>query len=51
MSFSYEEFINSKRHTTGNFGFEPVFIPSMAFDFQQHIIAKAVLICATRAFR
>ena len=43
MSFSYEEFINSKRHTTGNFGFEPVFIPSMAFDFQQHIIAKAVL--------
>ena len=43
MSFSYEEFINSKRHTTGNFGFEPVRIPSMAFDFQQHIIAKAVL--------
>ena len=42
MSFSYEEFINSKRHTTGNFGFEPVFIPSMAFDFQQHIITKAV---------
>lgn len=38
----YANFINSKRHTTGNFGFDPVFIPDMAFDFQQWIIEKAV---------
>lgn len=38
----YQEFINSKRHTSGNFGFEPVFIPDSAFDFQQAIITKAI---------
>jgi len=38
----YSEFINSKRHTLGNFGFEPVWMPDSAFDFQQHIITKAM---------
>jgi hypothetical protein len=38
----YEEFLNSKRHSIGDFGFNPNFIPNMAFDFQQFIIEKAV---------
>ena len=39
---TYEEFIKSKEHSSGNFGFNALFIPEMAFDFQQHIIEKAV---------
>lgn len=39
---NYNEFLKSKQHLLGSFGFEPNFIPSMAFDFQQHIIEKAV---------
>jgi hypothetical protein len=39
---NYTEFINTKRHTTGEFGFDAVFIPEIAFDFQQYIIEKAV---------
>lgn len=39
---TYEEFIKSKEHTSGNFGFDALFIPDMAFDFQQYIIEKAV---------
>lgn len=42
MNDKYLDFINSKRHLSGDFGFEPVFMPSMAFDFQQHIIEKAI---------
>lgn len=38
---TYDEFIASKKHTTGNFGFEPVWMPD-AFDFQQAIITKAL---------
>lgn len=38
----YEEFINSKTHSTGNFGFEPIWFPEMAFDFQKHIIERAI---------
>jgi hypothetical protein len=37
----YAEFLNSKRHSIGNFGFDPVWMPESAFDFQQHIITKA----------
>lgn len=39
---TYEEFIASKRHTLGDFGFNPLYYPDMAFDFQRHIIEKAV---------
>lgn len=39
---SYAEFLQKKRHTTDNYGFEPVWMPDCAFDFQQHIIEKAV---------
>lgn len=39
---NYEEFVRSKTHSTGSFGFEPVWMPESAFDFQAHIIGKAV---------
>jgi ERCC4-related helicase len=39
----YMDFINSKKHSSGNFGFDPVFIPDTAFDFQKAIIERAVL--------
>ncbi len=38
----YKKFIESKKHTSGNFGFKPNFIPNIAFDFQRDIITKAV---------
>jgi hypothetical protein len=39
---NYLEFIENKRHTLGEFGFNPNYIPDIAFDFQKHIIEKAV---------
>lgn len=39
---NYQEFLESKRHNLGSFGFEPNFIPDMAFDFQREIITRAV---------
>jgi ERCC4-related helicase len=38
----YTEFLEKKRHTIGNFGFEPNYIPDIAFDFQKYIIEKAI---------
>ena len=38
----YLEFLESKRHTIGNFGFKSNYIPEIAFDFQKFIIEKAV---------
>lgn len=37
----YREFLESKRHNIGDFGFEATYIPDMAFDFQKHIIERA----------
>lgn len=39
---SYEKFLESKKHSLGEFGFEPLFIPDIAFDFQKFVIEKAV---------
>lgn len=39
---NYMEFIQSKRHTSGLHGFDPLWIPDSAFDFQKHIIGKAL---------
>jgi superfamily II DNA or RNA helicase len=39
---SYQEFLQGKKHSIGNFGFEPLWIPDCAFDFQESIISKAV---------
>lgn len=38
----YEQFIASKKHSTGSFGFEPVWMPDSAFDFQKAILTKAI---------
>lgn len=38
----YETFISTKKHSTGEFGFDPVWMPECAFNFQQSIITKAV---------
>ena len=38
----YSAFIQSKRHSLGSHGFDPVWMPDRAFDFQRHIITKAV---------
>ena len=37
----YASFIAKKRHSIGNFGFDPVWMPDCAFDFQRHIISKS----------
>lgn len=42
MNKEYLEFLEKKRHTIGDFGFEPNYIPDMAFDFQKEIIERAV---------
>jgi hypothetical protein len=39
---TYQEFLQSKRHLLGEFGFEPNYFPDIAFDFQNHIIEKAI---------
>jgi len=38
----YLAFLEKKKHSIGDFGFEPNYIPEMAFDFQRFIIEKAV---------
>lgn len=38
----YAAFIESKKHTSGLYGFDPVWIPECAFDFQEFIIRKAI---------
>lgn len=39
---SYAEFIKSKRHTTNSYGFQPGWFPKCGFDYQNHVITKAV---------
>tara|TARA_R110000824_G_scaffold279908_1_gene468001 strand:+ start:54 stop:1418 length:1365 start_codon:yes stop_codon:yes gene_type:complete len=39
----YKEFLESKKHLLGNYGFESNYIPDMAFDFQKEIIKRACL--------
>lgn len=39
---NYEQFLQSKRHSIGNSGFKAKFFPSIGFDFQNHIIDKAI---------
>ena len=42
MQSDYQKFIENKRHMTGNFGFDAVWMPDCAFDFQKHIIEKSI---------
>ena len=39
---NYEEFIESKKHMVGSFGFKPNYFPDIAFDFQNYVIDKAM---------
>lgn len=38
----YQTFLENKRHSIGNFGFNANYIPDIAFDFQKFIIEKAI---------
>ncbi len=39
---NYNEFLENKKHSIGNFGFNPIYYPNIAFDFQKDIIEKAI---------
>ena len=39
---NYEQFLKTKRHLIGDFGFKANFIPDTAFDFQKYVIEKSV---------
>ena len=39
----YKEFLESKKHLLGNYGFKSNYIPNMAFDFQKEIINRACI--------
>lgn len=41
-NLSYKEFIESKRHTSGQFWFDPIRFPEEIFDFQKEIITRAI---------
>lgn len=38
----YLQFLEKKRHSIGDFGFEANYIPDMAFDFQKEIIQRSL---------
>ncbi len=38
----YKDFLESKKHTIGNFGFKANYFPEIAFDFQKYIINKSI---------
>ena len=42
-NMNYKDFLEKKKHSSGNFGFDPVYYPDMAFDFQNYIIEKAII--------
>jgi hypothetical protein len=42
MKTNYQTFLENKRHSIGDFGFDPNWFPEGAFDFQKYIIEKAV---------
>ena len=39
---NYKDFLESKRHSIGDFGFKANYIPDIAFDFQRFVIEKAI---------
>src|SRR5690606_25894528 len=41
-SMSYQDFIETKRHLIGDFGFDPDWMPEGGFDFQEAIIRRSV---------
>jgi hypothetical protein len=39
----YSEFIDSKKHDIGDYGFDPIWFPDMAFDFQREIVRRGLV--------
>jgi ERCC4-related helicase len=39
----YQEFLKQKKQLSGNFGFKPISIPDILFDFQKFTVEKALL--------
>ena len=37
MGLTYEAFLEKKRHSIGDFGFEPNYVPEISFDFQSAV--------------
>lgn len=42
MSKEYLQFLEGKKHSIGNFGIEPTFLPSGLFDFQKYVSEYAI---------
>jgi len=38
----YEDFLRAKKHSSGEFGFDPIWMPKDGFDFQESIISKCI---------
>ena len=38
----YEEFLRAKKHSSGDYGFDPIWMPPSVFDFQEAIITKCI---------
>lgn len=38
----YEEFLRAKKHSSGDYGFDPIWMPNDVFDFQEAIISKCI---------
>ena len=38
----YKEFLERKTHLSGQFGFDPIYLPDYLFDFQKHIVTHAL---------
>jgi hypothetical protein len=38
----YDQFIEQKSQLSGNFGFDPIYMPDILFDFQKHIVEWAM---------
>lgn len=38
----YIEFLHRKTHLSGQFGFEPLYMPDFLFDYQQYIVSHAI---------
>lgn len=39
---NYQEFLQSKSHLSGQFGFDPIFMPDYLFDFQKYVTEYAL---------
>lgn len=39
---NYQQFLNSKKHLIGQFGFDPISFPNEIFDFQKEISIRAI---------